>query len=220
MFRVLTLASEFGSGASSIARRVAEELHWNLLDDGLIREVARAAQVDPETVRKYDEHVEPWWRRFLTAGLRAACIHAGATLADAQRVDLATTMAIITQQVITRAAATGNCVIVGRGAECVLQDRMDVLHVFIYGPWAERVSRVSRRGHPLQDLERRIRRIDRERASYLRSHYGCDWKDSHLYHLMLSSQIGDEEAARTIVDIIRNSGVIARIRISMSLPAS
>ena len=179
-----------------------------------------AAQVDPEFVKRYDEHVEPWWRRFLAGGLRAACIQAGVTPADAELVDPAATMAIFTQQVIARAAVTGNCVIVGRGAGCVLQGRTDVLHVFVYGPWDERVSRVSKRVHPLQNIERLIRRTDRERASYIQAHHECNWKDSHLYHLMISSQIGDEEAARTILDIIRNSGVIARIRISMSLPAS
>ena len=55
--------------------------------------------------------------------------------------------------------------IVGRGAQCVLQDREDVLHVLIYAPWAERVERVRARLKASQDVEELTRMTDHERAS-------------------------------------------------------
>jgi len=220
MFRVLTIAREFGSGGGVIARRVAEELRWNLLDDALVGEVARAAQVDPTVVKRYDEHVEPWWRRLCVSGLRAASIFGGVAPGDAQLVDPESTMAACTQSVIAEAAAKGKCVIVGRGAECALQSRTDVLHVFIYGPWNERVSRVRSRVQSVRGIQDMIWRTDHERASYIRDHYGCDWNDAHLYHTMLSSQTGLDTAARTIVDMVGNARVIERRRIVVSFPAS
>jgi cytidylate kinase len=206
MFRVLTVAREYGSGGSCIARRVAEELRWNLLDQELISDAALAAHVDAKTVAKYDEHVDSWWHCFNRDGLRAASLAAGAILEDAQFFDAETTAAF-THRVISEAAATGNCVIVGRGAECVLQGREDVLHVFIYGPLEARISRVRNRIHSSQDVEELIRLTDRERASYIRTFYGCDWKDPHLYHMMISSQIGTETAAWMIVNAVEQSAV-------------
>ena len=203
MFRVVTVAREYGSGGGLIAQRVAEELQWNLLDQSLIRDVARAAQVDRETVARYDERVDPWWRRFIHAAVRAAYIEAGASPLDSQFFD--EKVAALVRRVIASAAVRGNCVIVGRGAECVLQDRVDVLHVFIYGPWNERVSRIRTRAYSLQGVEELIDSVDCERASYMRAYYGCDWKDPHLYHMMISSQMGIEAAVRMIVNAVRNS---------------
>ena len=201
MFRVLTVAREYGGGGSRIAQRAADMLGWNLLDRTLLGAVARAAQVDPETVGRYDEHVDSWWRRFNRGGLRAAAIEAGITPADAQFFD-ATVLTAFAQQVIAQAAEAGDCVIVGRGAQCVLRDRGDAFHVFIYGPWRERVRRVRSREQPVPDIGDLIRLTDEDRANYIRTYYGCDWKDPHLYHMMVSSEIGVETAARTIVDAV------------------
>ena len=55
MFRVVTIAGEYGSGAGVIARKIAERLRWNLLDRTLIVAVARTAGVSVETVERYDE---------------------------------------------------------------------------------------------------------------------------------------------------------------------
>jgi hypothetical protein len=48
-----------------------------------------------------------------------------------------------------------------------------------------------------------IRVTDHERASYLRTYYGCDWKDRYLYHLMINAQIGTGMAARVIVNAVQ-----------------
>ena len=204
MFRVLTVARECGSGGRLIAQRVAEELGWTLLDQALIWDVARAARVDAETVGRYDERVDSWWHRLNRDGLQAVSIAAGVSPADAQFFDAGAAAALM-KRVIAEAAATRNCVIVGRGAECVLQGRDDVLHVFIYGPWEQRVSRVRSRFPGVPDVEELTRSIDRERATYLRTYYGCDWKDPHLYNMMISSDAGMEKAADTIVDAVRRS---------------
>jgi cytidylate kinase len=204
MFRVLTVAREFGAGGSIIARRVAGILGWNLLDHTLIDAVACAAQVDAETVTRYDEHVDPWWRRFHGRGLWAAAIAAGIAPADAQIFD-AETIAAFARRVIARAADAGNCVIVGRGAQCVLRGREDVFHVFIYGGWRERCRRVRGRMEVVPNIGEYIRQTDDERASYIRTYYGCDWKDPHLYHMMVSSEIGVENAVCRIVDAVERS---------------
>jgi cytidylate kinase len=94
MFKVVTVAREYGSGGGIIARAVAEKLRWNLLDRALIRAVARTAQVDTDTAERYDEHVEPWWQRFHRAGVWSAAIMAGIAPIDAQFFDAATMAAL------------------------------------------------------------------------------------------------------------------------------
>lgn len=83
-----------------------------------------------------------------------------------------------------------------------LRGREDVLHVFVYGPWGEHVSRVRSRTTSNDDAGQLICLTDRERARYVRTYYRCDWKDPHLYHVMISSQIGMDNAAWMIVDAV------------------
>ena len=141
---------------------------------------------------------------------------AGLTPEEARLFDSGT-MGAFVHRVITEAAKVGNCVIVGRGSQCILQTRPDVFHVFVYAPWEQRVERVKRRVEPDTNVEELIRSTDGERAHYIRSCFGCDWKEPHLYHMMISSEMGTDSAAATIIDEVRTSGAIARIRVSIPI---
>src|SRR5581483_4596002 len=205
MFKVVTVAREYGSGGGTIARAVAEKLRWNLLDRALITAVAHTAHVDPDTVERYDEHVDSWWHQFHRAGLWSAAIMAGVPPADARFFD-ADAMAELARVVMLQAAGKGGCVVVGRGAQCALQDREDALHVFVSARWEERLARLRAGAPSSEDIEEVIRMTDEERASYIRTYYGCDWKDPHLYHIMIDSQLGIEMAAWMIVNAVQGGG--------------
>ncbi len=92
--------------------------------------------------------------------------------------------------VIREAAKLGPCVIVGRGAQCVLQEHEDAFHVFVYGSRQEKLKRIQNR-YPMQtECEASLDEFDRIRAAYIRTYYHCDRTDRHLYHLMISSDAG------------------------------
>jgi cytidylate kinase len=205
MFNVLTVAREFGSGGGAIAQRVAENLGWKLLDRDLIDTIARAAQVNPDTARRYDEDVDSWVHRIIRKGLWLGAFEGVATANDAEFFD-AETMAALTKKVITEAAAAGNYVMVGRGAQCTLQCRPEVLHVFISAPWSERLARVRRRLGTGRDLEELIHWTDQKRANYIRTYFGQDWKDPHLYQLMINSQLGTDNVIRMITGAVGCGG--------------
>ena len=217
MFRTVTVERGCGAGGSIIALKAAERLGWRLLDGALIGAVAREAQVDRETAARYDERVDSWWHRFHRGGLWSLAVEAGVAPNDVWFPD-AESMVVSAGRVIIKAAAIGDCVIVGRGAQCVLQDREDAFDVFIYGPWQERVSRVRRRLRSPNNPGKSIQSTDDERARYIRTYYGCDWKDPHLYHMMISSEIGLDDAADTIVNAVRRSepGFYAASRSALS----
>ena len=202
MFRVLTVAREYGSGGGRIARMIAEKLHWTLLDRALIERAALAAEVEPQLAQRYDERVDTWLHRIGRNGLWSGAFEGVATAADEKVFD-AETMASLERRLITEAHAKGNCVIVGRGAQCVLQDRQDALHVFVYAPFRQRVARVRRRAPAAKDVGRLIRSIDQQRADHIRMYFGCNWNNPHLYHMLVSSEFGEEDAARLIIDAIQ-----------------
>ena len=196
-YRALTVAREFGSGGGRIANRVAQLLGWKLLDQEIIGRIARAARVDTKVVKHYDEHVDSWLRRFNEEAMRGVALASGRPMGEEDIFD-AHTMIDLTRGIVEEAYGAGNCVIVGRGAQCILRHKRDAFHVFVYAPLRERIERLKRRLEPGADVEQRLRAVDAERARYLHQHFACNWCDPHLYNLMLRSTDDEEGAARLI----------------------
>ncbi len=197
-YRALTVAREFGSGGGRIANLVARRLGWKLFDQEIIGQIARAAHVDSHVVKHYDERVDSWLRRVNEEAIRGVALAAGRPLAEEDIFD-AHAMADRTRNIIEEAYAAGHCVIVGRGAQCILQHKHDAFHVFVYAPLRERIERLKKRLEPGADAVHRLRTVDGERARYLRQQFGQHWCDPHLYDLMLRSSDDEEAAARVIL---------------------
>jgi cytidylate kinase len=196
-YRVLTVSREFGSGGGRIAQSIAKQLGWKLLDGGLIDEIACAAHVDAGIVSRFDEHVDGWLSRMNRQAMRGAALAAGVALEQEKCFD-EDVMTDLTRQVIDRAYVAGNCVIVGRGAQCILQPRDDVFHVFVYAPMRVLLQRLRTRREPGAHIEQRIRDVDEGRAHYLKLRFGKEWHNPHLYDLMISSVDDEERTARVI----------------------
>ncbi|HZS50987.1 MAG TPA: cytidylate kinase-like family protein [Bryobacterales bacterium] len=197
MIRVITISREYGSGGGAVARMLAERLKWKLVDDALITEIAKKAQVNPAIARRYDECVDPWFHRLMKALWQGGFVGA-ASRVEGELFD-AETMARLWSRVIEETGAMGDCVIVGRGGQCILQNREDAFHVSIYAPLEERVRRLREQLPPEADPEAAAIESDRRRAAYIRRYFGQDWTNRHLYDLAVCSSIGLERVVETIL---------------------
>jgi cytidylate kinase len=198
-YRVLTVNREFGSGGGRIAETIAGRLGWKLLDRDIIDAIAYAAHVDPTVVRHYDEHVDSWLRRINQQAMRSAALAAGLELGKDSVFD-AEEMVKVSRKIVEQAHTEGNCVIVGRGSQCILAHKPDVYHVFVYAPMRERILRLRKRLEKGADIEQRIRTVDGERAKYLQQYFGKSWCSIHLYDLMIASHEDEESTARVILN--------------------
>lgn len=196
-YRVLTVSREFGSGGGRIAKTVAGWLGWKLLDSELLTEIARAARVDSKVVRRYDEHVDSWLRRLNEEAVRGVAVASGRPLNEEDIFD-AHAMAELARRIIGEAYAAGNCVIVGRGAQCILEHKADVFHVFISASLRDRMHRLNTRLEPGADIALRIRSVDSERAKYIQQLFGKNWCDHRLYEMMIRSEEDEDATARAI----------------------
>jgi hypothetical protein len=202
MFRVVTVAREYGSGGGPIAQLLADRLDWKLLDRSLVEKIAQIARVEPKIAERYDERPAPWVDRLVRALWQAGLMR-GTMAGPIPELFDADTMASLSQRMIEEAADIGNCVIVGRASQCILQRRSDAFHVFIYAPRAERLRRVRSRHSSLADAEAALNARDQERAALIRRYFNQNWSDRHLYDLMISSKLGDETVLCTILSAMR-----------------
>ncbi len=198
-YKVLTISREFGSGGLRIATIVAGWLGWKLLDREIINAIAQRAKVDARVVSHYDERVGSWLRRINEDAIRSVATALGQPLRDTDIFD-ARLMTELTRKIVEEAYAEGNCVIVGRGSQCILERRSDVFHAFIYAPMKERVNRICARTPAGADanVEQRIRAIDEIRAKYLHQHFGKHWGSFQLYELMVRSCPDENRTAGVI----------------------
>jgi cytidylate kinase len=202
MVRAITIAREYGSGGAVVARLLADRLGWRLLDRDLLNEVARAANVAPAVAERYDERIDPWFHRLVKHALWRGAPDAPISVEQFDLFD-AETMAAVGRKVIEEAARMGNCVVVGRGGQCILHGWPEVFHVFLYAPMEIRKKRVAERREPAPggtpNLEAVIREYDHLRAAGIRQYFEQEWCNPNLYDLMINSKRGYESAMETIL---------------------
>jgi len=203
MFRIVTVAREFGSGGAGIAQMLAGRLGWKLLDRCLVEKIAENARIDPQVAEKFDERPDPWFDRLAEVFWQSPGLRGYMPGPIPGRFD-GEVAAELTRRLIEEAADIGDCVIVGRGSQCLLQQREDTFHVFVYAPRGQRLARVLRRDTRLSkaEAEKKLEAEDATRAAYVRDHYGEDWQNRHLYHLMISSCLGEKEVASIILSAL------------------
>jgi cytidylate kinase len=201
MIRVITITQQCGSGGTQLASLIARKFGWELLDPHLVDRIARVADLDVATAAQFDKHAGRWWRDLRHAGINpaACCSYVSPRWLD--EVDEDSVHALATQ-LIQAAADSGECVVVGRGAQCLLQGRADAFHVLAYAPVEERVEALQARWPEHTDVQALLEEMDSQRAEYIRQYYGRDWLDPMLYDLCVSTSIGLDRAAALINDAV------------------
>jgi len=197
MTNLVTIEREYGSGASAIARRVAERLRWELWDQRLTDEIARRMSCDRRLVEEREERKDSLRHRlmkaFLHGSFEGSLNMPHMTLADADGIRR------MSERLVKEVAAKGNAVIVGRGSAYYLCDRPDAFHVFIYAPYGDKVRRLRSQGKGRDEAEDLVQSVDRDRTAFLKECFDLDWPAREYFHLMVNSIIGEEAAAEMII---------------------
>jgi cytidylate kinase len=109
------------------------------------------------------------------------------------------------ERVIAEAAALGRAVLVGRGAQALLAQRQDALHVYVVAsrPWRERLA-VERLGVDPAAVASVLEETDEQRDRYVAAHYGRRRQDVTNYDMVLNAErLGFEAAAALVVSEVK-----------------
>jgi cytidylate kinase len=200
-YRALTISREYGSGGGEIADIIAKELGWRLVDKDLISEISRTEKVSPSEVAAFDEKVDPWIHRITRTvwglGADGISVVAPVEMFDAEKA------ASLAKRIVMEAYNMGNCVIVGRGSQCILRNKPDTFHAFVYARWEDRVRKIQVRVKPGTDVPALIRATDAQRVEYIRVHYKEKWMNPYLYDIMIDSKNENEKTARLIISAMQ-----------------
>lgn len=189
--RIITISREFGSGGRFIGEEVAKKLGIKYYDKDIIREIAEQSGFSPEYIQ---ENAELSPKKGLFAYAFSGRDITGRSIEDmvyeAQR------------KVILGIAEKEDCVIIGRNADFILKDRMDVLNVFIHGNMPEKVQRICKLYHVMDtDAEKMINDTDKRRRANYNFYTEQKWGMAGNYTLSLNSSVlGYDMCQKVIMD--------------------
>jgi cytidylate kinase len=201
---VITISRMFGSGGSEVAQRVASALGWSLLDNDIVDAIAERSGLTRAEVTAQDERVPSLVERLASA----LSLGSPEMLPPVPTGPVETTeerIVAVTQRVIEEAVQAGPAVFVGRGAQCLLAEREDALHVFCYAPRAALRKYAMATFKVGQDeADKMVAEQNKQREQYVRRHWNRNWLAHENYHLCVNTAwLGVDGAAALIVDTAR-----------------
>lgn len=192
-YSIITISRQYGSGGREIGTQLADRLGIPFYDKVLCKEAAKRSGLDPTFL----ELAERREGRKLAYQLQLPGAPFRLSLDDQAFLALAAA--------IRRLAEQGPCILVGRGANRILSDRKDALHVYLYADRQTRLKRiVEQYGVPAQQAEKVLQDTDRARAVYLKEYTDQVMGHSKNYHLCLDSgALGIEHTVRILEAVYR-----------------
>jgi hypothetical protein len=199
MIRVITVEREYGSQGAEFAHHLAQRLGWRLIDQCLLDEIAVKAGISKKLVERCDERLDPWYYRYGKAFWHGS-IERLPAIPEAEIFD-SERMVEFVREYLAKIAEEGNCVVVGRGAACVMARAPGAFHVFVYASqWRKVLWFEEHFPEHARQAEQELLATDRRRAAYVRRYYAQDWTDRRLYHLMINSCMGFDAMVKATVD--------------------
>jgi len=135
---IITIGRQCGSGGHTIGKTVAERLGIPLYDKKLVQIVAERSGLSAETVRREGEYSSAS-SLFTSVSSRG---YSAYSVSQKDGMVLPDQINAYQTELIKELADKGSCVIVGRCADYILQERRDCFHVFITGELKDRATRV------------------------------------------------------------------------------
>ncbi len=187
----ITLSKARASGWEEVARLVADHLGWQVFDHEILDAISRRSHAREAILSRLDEK-GIWWLEDTLSRL-AAPDYPGQP-----------TFLIEMRKVILALARQGRTILVGRGANWLLEPAFG-LRVRMIAPAPERAARLAEReGLEPDRARRRIHEDDVELAAFIRQVYQRDIDDPEGYDLILNlGSLPPDAAADAIVAALR-----------------
>ena len=192
--RIITISREFGSGGRFIGEEVAKKLGIAYYDKNIINEIAEKSGLSPEYIQ---ENAELSPKKGLFAYAFSGRDITGKSVEDmvyeAQR------------NIILELAEKEPCVIIGRNADYILQDRDDVLNVFIHGDMPEKIKRITGLYNVKEkEAVKMMADTDKRRRTNYSFYTDQNWGKASNYTLCLnSSQLGYDRCEMIIMECVK-----------------
>lgn len=196
---IITISRQFGSGGREVGKKLAEALGIPFYDKELIEMAAKESGIDEELFEDEEYRTS---RGFYLLG--AIGFTLGSPITSISEMSLNDRLFLVQSETIENIAEKGPCVIVGRCADYVLQEKHSTINIFIHASMKDRKERAI---HSYEvderNIEASISKIDKRRANYYNYYTDRKWGAAENYDIVLnSSKFGIDGCVEIIKQII------------------
>ena len=195
---IITIGRQFGSGGREIGKRLADELGIEFYDKELLSRAAKDSKICKELFETHDEKPTNSFLYSLVMDTYSMGFASGSV----NEMPLNHKIFLAQFDAIKKIAEEGPCVLVGRCADYALEERDDVLSVFIHADMDKRIAAVMARDHINSRLKakRKIEEIDEKRSTFRKEFTGEEWGQSKYYNLSIdTTHLSYQQAADLIL---------------------
>ena len=181
---IISIGRQCGSGGREIGEKLAKHYGLKFFDRNIIQMLAEDMEKDPENVARVEEKLSgllPKRRGGFEAKLKDLM----------NRLNTTDAMYLHERGLIVKLAETDSFVIVGRGANDMMEGNPNALRLFIYAPDDFRIPRVKAEYKLESDSEakKKMDQIDKERREYYEYYTGRIWGYYDQHDLMINSSV-------------------------------
>ena len=179
---IITISREFGSGGRELGKRIADLLGYSYYDREIISKLAEKHNFDENYVENVLEGGKPF-----TMPITYGRTFSYTDVTGQQAIQLLSSQ----YKLLREFAEKGNCVIVGRCANVILEE-FNPFNIFVFADMESKMERCRDRApqdENLKDneLKRKIKQIDAGRARQQRFMTDKKWGAKEGYHLCVNT---------------------------------
>ncbi|MCI9666217.1 MAG: cytidylate kinase-like family protein [Angelakisella sp.] len=195
--RIVTISRQYGSGGREIGKKLAARLGIPYYDKELI---ILAAEKSGYARSLFEEADQKASNSMIFSLMRAG------SMVNTYDMPLNDKIYLIQSGVIQQVARQGPCVIVGRCADYVLQDKLPCINIFIHADLKKRMERaVQLYGLAPDDVQSTLLKTDKRRETYYNYYTGRKYGDARNYTLSLDSLgVGIENAVSILAEYVQH----------------
>ena len=199
--KIITISRQFGSGGRGIGKLLADRLDIPFYDKELIELASKESGIDGRIFKSEGEETGRFYQVLGAIGYAL-----GSPAGGIYEYSINDQLYLVQANIIEQLANEGPCVIVGRCADYVLEDREDVLNIYLCADMDERLRRVIDEYHVEDADEAMLCKVDKRRSNYYQYYTDRVWGKAENYDLCINTGKFDTDAIiGMIVDAYRRS---------------
>jgi cytidylate kinase len=195
---VITISRQYGAGGRTLGKMISERTGFSFADNEIIQMVAKEANVSPVWVENVEKEAGTTLARILSSMVSQKWIDR--VLADERGYIDEQIYLDYLVLIIAKIADEGDVVILGRGAQYILNDHPDAYHILLIDDLENRIRFVME--HERLSRKKAVQVVnyeDRRRASLFKKIGKIDYDKPSLYHMVLNMGRVSLEAALNVV---------------------
>lgn len=183
---VITITSEYNAGGQRVATDLAKKLDFQFVGDQLVADVAKELNMskhEAETFLKAGgSSILRYLDRYTCSIVQKVVDREHGCLDDATYYNK-------TRELVENIYKNENAVILGWGAQCILQKKPDTFHVLLKKNPEKKIEDVmEKRKCSRKDAERLISNDEEEKKAYIKKYFQADWHDPSLYNMIIDME--------------------------------